>query len=274
MSGSQSNVEVEPKRAPASRWFAFLIASVIFGLWLLYTPRGLLGKADAVGYAVCHRIDLRSFQLGLRQLPLCARCTGMYLGVLLALAYYFVRRPKAGRYPSRRLCALLILFAVIWAVDGLNSYLHLVPDMSGGYPPSNTLRLITGALIGICLATLVYPAFNQFAWQEFNREPVLRSFGDLGTLLVFTAGIILLVLTGNPLILYPLALISAFSVVLLLTVVYSTVVMTVLRRENQATQWRQLLVPLFLGWAIAVIQIGIIDLIRFWLTGTWDGFHL
>jgi hypothetical protein len=46
--------------------------------WLSLTPPGLLGKADAVGYAVCHRIELRSFHLDGRPLPLCARCSGMY----------------------------------------------------------------------------------------------------------------------------------------------------------------------------------------------------
>ena len=65
--------------------------------WLFNTPGGLLGKADAVGYAVCHRIDLRSFYIGDRQLPLCARCTGMYLGAMLGLVYQvFFGRRRAG----------------------------------------------------------------------------------------------------------------------------------------------------------------------------------
>ena len=46
---------------------------ILFG-WLAYTPPGLLGKADAIGYSVCHRIAVRSFMLGDRQVPLCARC--------------------------------------------------------------------------------------------------------------------------------------------------------------------------------------------------------
>ena len=65
--------------------------------WLLNTPEGLLGKADAVGYAVCHRLDFRSFHLGERQLPLCARCSGMYLGAVLGIGYLSVfSRRKAG----------------------------------------------------------------------------------------------------------------------------------------------------------------------------------
>ena len=71
--------------------------------WLFNTPGGLLGKADAVGYAVCHRIDLRSFYIGDRQLPLCARCTGMYLGAMLGLVYQvFFGRRRAG---TNHLCA-------------------------------------------------------------------------------------------------------------------------------------------------------------------------
>ena len=78
--------------------FALVIAAVVVVLWLIYTPEGLLGKADAIGYAVCHRIDLRSFHLGDRQLPLCVRCSGMYLGALLGLAYqaWLAPRERAG----------------------------------------------------------------------------------------------------------------------------------------------------------------------------------
>lgn len=38
----------------------------------LLAPGGLLDKADKVGYAVCHRITIRSFLIGERQMPLCA----------------------------------------------------------------------------------------------------------------------------------------------------------------------------------------------------------
>ena len=70
-------------------WRKILVitALVLLVTWFWYTPAGLLGKADAVGYAVCHRIDVRSFHLGDRQIPVCARCTGQYLGAMLSLGY-------------------------------------------------------------------------------------------------------------------------------------------------------------------------------------------
>ncbi|NIS80354.1 MAG: DUF2085 domain-containing protein [Anaerolineales bacterium] len=250
-----------------------LLATVVIGVWLLYTPSGLLGKADAIGYAVCHRIELRSFHLGVRQLPLCARCSGMYLGALTGVAFYLLRHPKAGFYPGRSVRGVLVLFVLIWALDGLNSFLHLFPTAPHVYPPSNTLRVITGALLGVSLATLVYPAFNQYAWKEWKREIILPTFRDLVYLLGLILGIIVAVLSGNPLILYPLALLSVFSVLALLTAVYSTVVLTITRKENRAISWRDLVLPLLLGLTFAVTQIAVIDLVRYWMTGTWEGFH-
>ena len=55
---------------------------ILLVLWLINTPPGLLGKSDAVGYAVCHRIPSHSFYFGDRPFSLCARCTGQYLGFL------------------------------------------------------------------------------------------------------------------------------------------------------------------------------------------------
>ena len=82
------------------KWILFTGVGLLFFGWLLTTPPGILGKADAVGYAVCHRIDLRSFHIQGRQMPLCARCTGMYLGAMLGLLYLAVRYPRRSGMPS------------------------------------------------------------------------------------------------------------------------------------------------------------------------------
>lgn len=251
-----------------------LISALVIAVWWLYTPGGLLGKADAVGYAVCHRIDLRSFHLGVRTMPLCARCTGMYLGAVTAFLYYVVRRPRAGLYPDKRTFALLGLIALLWAADGLNSYVSLFPGELSLYPPNNTLRLTTGMLLGVALSSVVYPTFNQVAWVEWGVERALRS--PLELLLVAGLASIPsgLVLTGNPLLLYPLALVSAAGVLLILTLVYTTMLLALFRLENRLRERRELTLPLLGGLMLAVLQIGLIDLLRFWWTGTWDGFHL
>jgi hypothetical protein len=45
------------KRA-AWHWVLFGVAIALTVIWLFLTPHGLLGKADAVGYAVCHQIEV------------------------------------------------------------------------------------------------------------------------------------------------------------------------------------------------------------------------
>lgn len=254
---------------------AVILASVIFGAWLLLTPGGLLGKADAIGYAVCHRIDLRSFHLGERALPLCARCSGTYLGVLVALGTLLgLGRGRSGSFPRWPFLALLGVFGLVFAVDGLNSYLHFFPHAPHLYEPTNTLRLISGLLLGAGMGVLVYTGFNQAVWKDWIPQPALRRWRDVAVLLAATAAMALLVLWENPLVLYPLAIASALSVLGLLTVVYTVMAVIVLRRENRASGWRDLALPAVLGFSLALAQIAVIDWIRFAATQTWNGFVL
>jgi uncharacterized membrane protein len=266
-------------RSPAAARLGWVLlvslASLVVGSWLLLTPGGLLGKADAVGYAVCHRIDARSFHLGERQLPLCARCSGTYLGVVAAVGGLLaLGRGKSGAFPAWPYLSLFGLFGLLWAVDGVNSYLHLFPGAPGLYEPSNVLRLITGSLMGLSLGVLVFTGFNQAVWRDWRREASVRRPLDMLWLLTAAGLMVVLVLWENVVVLYPLAVISAASVVGLLTAVYSVIAVMVLRRENQASGWRDVRVPLLIGFTLAVLQIALIDAARLAVTNTWGGFPL
>jgi hypothetical protein len=135
------------------------------------------------------------------------------------------------------------------------------------YQPSNALRIITGTLVGIPLATLVYPVFNQSIWREWQPAPVLRSLGDLIVLLGFGAILVPLVISENPLFLYPLALLSSLGVLALLTIIYATITVIVLRLENQADSRRDLALPLIIGLILAIIQIALIGIGRHFFIG-------
>jgi len=82
-----------------------------------------------------------------------------------------------------------------------------------------------------------------------------------------------LVLTENPIVLYPLALISAAGVLVLLTIVYTMVWVMLTKKENQFTEFRQLWPLISAGFATALLQIAALDYFRYLFTGTWDGFH-
>lgn len=266
-----------------------LIVVLLIIAWLLNTPEGLLGKADAIGYAVCHRLDFRSFHLGERQLPLCARCSGMYLGAVLGIAYLGIfSRRKAG-FPGLTAWIVFILFVLGFAMDGVNSLLNLIlsdsvaevnPDFYQSlhrftlYEPQNLFRLLTGTGMGLVMAGVIYPAFNQTVWQKMDMSSVAPGIRFLLPLVGLALLVDLAVLSENPILLYPLALISAGGVLLLLSVIYTMLGLMLFKQENRFTKWRQLVFPLFLGVGFALLQIFLIDLLRFSFTQTWGGFPL
>jgi uncharacterized membrane protein len=247
------------------------VLSVLLLGWLVLTPAGLLGKADAIGYAVCHRITARSFFIGDRALPLCARCSGMYLGALVGFLFQFRLGRRAG-LPSRRVQAVLALFLLAFAFDGVNSYLTFFPQLPNLYPPQNDLRLLTGTLVGIGMAALLLPTFHQVVWQTFDDRPALRSFRQLG-LLVGAAGLVAATLANqNPLLIYPLALLSVTALAVILTLAYALIWTLVLKKENTFATWKQLQPVILLALLTVLVQIIILDAGRFALTGTWSGF--
>jgi hypothetical protein len=85
---------------------------------------------------------------------------------------------------------------------------------------------------------------------------------------------VLLILQEMAWVLYPLAILGAVSVVLLLTLVYSMALVLLFKRDNMYASFRQLLLPLVGGFVLAMLQIGAINLVRYLLTGTWSGFSL
>jgi uncharacterized membrane protein len=253
------------------KFLVLLAVAALLTVWLIYTPAGLLGKADALGYAVCHRIRVRSFLLGDRQLPMCARCSGMYLGALLGLIYQ-LRAGKRGGLPPLKIMLVFGLFLAAFGIDGVNSYLHFFPQAPSLYQPQNTLRLITGTFLGVGMGAVLFPVFNQSLWTDWVGQPILNSYKQIAVLIILSLIVDVLVLSGNPLILYPLALLSAFSVLLLLTMIYTIIWLLITKRENLFTTPRQAWFAITAGFGTALLQIAVLDLLRFLLTNTWDGF--
>lgn len=240
--------------------------------WLVYTPPGLLGKAEAVGYAVCHRIPERSFFIGEHQTPLCARCSGMYIGAMAGFVYLW-RFGRKGGMPSFKAYVVLGLLVVAFGVDGLNSYLHFFPSLPSAYDPQNWLRLATGTGMGVAIAAMLTPVFHQTVWKNWDRQPVLNSWRRIGGLLLTAAGFSLAAYTQIPLLLYPLAILASATILLILGMVYCMIWVLAFKRDNQYLTLRSLWVPLLAGFTTALLQIAVSDAIRFYLTGTWGGFQ-
>ncbi len=267
-------------------YLLLIIASGILLAWLLNTPPGLLGKADAVGYAVCHRIEARSFHIIDRPVALCARCTGQYLGAVIAILYAGLLGGRRSGWPDKKVIAFGVIFFLAYGLDGTNSYIHFYPNLAKFYlyEPNNTLRLLTGTGMGLVMGFGTWIMFQGVVWQEGegtpssgvpnSDAPVLSGFWQWGGLLAVAVGVDVLVLTENPLFLYPLTVVSALGVVGLLSLLYAMIWIMVFRAENSFARPRDLIWPLAAGFTTAMLQIWLLGVVRFWATGTWGGFHL
>jgi hypothetical protein len=165
-------------------------------------------------------------------------------------------------------------FVLLFIVDGVNSFLSFFPGAPGLYEPNNTLRLLTGTGMGLAIAIALYPAFNSTVWRMIDPRPALLNWRSFVLLFLLAAGLSILILLNIPIVLYILSLISAAGALVLLTLVYTMILMMVFKVENGYNQARQMVYALIGGLTVALIQIGLLDFVRFLFTGTWDGFHL
>jgi uncharacterized membrane protein len=123
---------------------------------LAFIPTAILGASTFCAWAVahgaspkwrllfrllCHGIERRCFELWHTPMPICARCTGIYFGMLAGIVL-FALLPRIEERIARWALAVAI---VPMAVDGLTQ-LALLREST------NLLRLETGLLAGAAFA--------------------------------------------------------------------------------------------------------------------------
>ena len=81
----------------------------------------------------CHQISERSFYYKGYQFPICARCSGIYLGNIIGI-FIYIKIP----------IILLILLASLTFIDG---FIQLLTS----YKSNNYIRFITGIISGIAI---------------------------------------------------------------------------------------------------------------------------
>ena len=175
-------------------------------------------------------------------------------------------RGRSGRLPPTGIVVVLLGFLALWAFDGFNSYLTLIPGAPHLYEPQNILRVTTGAMQGVALIALVLPFFNSSFWARTTDRPTIERWRELALLLVLVAAIAAAVSSGINALLYPLALLSVGGTLMMLTIVNTMLVTLLLRREAQARSWRDALPLLTAGLALGMLEFLAINLFRTWLT--------
>jgi hypothetical protein len=111
----------------------------------------------AAGSLICHQRPERSFHLLGVQLPVCARCMGIYAGAAIAACLLLMRRPRDAGGPMKESdiragfpAARTVLF-----VSALPTAATLVFEWTTGLTPGNWTRAVSGAPLGAAVAWIV-----------------------------------------------------------------------------------------------------------------------
>ncbi len=240
-------------------------ALLFFILITAFLPPNALRAFDWIGYAVCHRIPERSFFIAGRQMPVCARDTGMFTGVLLGSIWLAISlRRRAAYYPSGRWFLIFAAFFAAWGFDGFNSYMLLLRGDIFIYEPQNWLRLTTGALMGITLSAFAAALFNQGLWKDAVDEPTVHSWREMLGLITCAALTIGLVLWHPDWLLNPLAATSAAGVVLMLMLVNAILILMMRNKHGQLQRLQEFAPYAALGIVLAVAELSAVAALRAW----------
>jgi uncharacterized membrane protein len=99
----------------------------------------------AAGSNICHQRPERSFHLAGQKLPVCARCTGLYVSAAAAVPFAFV---LASVMSARRARLLLLAAAAPTAITW-------TLEFAGVMPFSNAARAVAAIPLGFAAAWLV-----------------------------------------------------------------------------------------------------------------------
>jgi uncharacterized membrane protein len=123
----------------ALAWLALLVFAP-------YMPPVGAAVVYALGSFVCHQLPERSFHLGSFQLPVCARCFGIYGGAALATATQVFPRLDHRTTTHRGLTTLIALLPTLVTV---------ALEWAGIWRPSNLARALAGVPLGFAVAFVV-----------------------------------------------------------------------------------------------------------------------
>lgn len=226
---------------------------------LIFLPNGtLIDRLRALDGGICAQAPSHSFFPAGQQLPLCARNTGIYLGFSLG----FFTLLGSGRLLSSRLPRLpvaisLLACVALMGIDGVNSLLN---DLGAPhlYHPQNPLRLITGLGAGVAMVAFIMPVANGLLWRWEDARPSFKSFGQLVVVAPLLLVAFLAVSSQVAWLLYPIALVSSFGLVMALTSVNLVFLICFTPFIGRFERWRQVLPVFTLALALAMIELALL----------------
>lgn len=151
-------------------WRAWVIGFAIASLWLTLIIAAPIAKANGLVSIsspiyglfsfLCHQLDDRSFHVEGEKFAVCARCFGVYLGIIVGFVAYPIWRriDNIDPLPKFWLFAGCVPITVDWSLT-----------IFGIWENTDLSRLLTGILLGFACGTFIVPSI-----VEMTRNFSLR----------------------------------------------------------------------------------------------------
>lgn len=183
---------------------------------------------------------------------MCARDTGIYLGILIALAFLVAkRRFKADTVPSTGISVFLAILMIPMMVDAVTSYASIRQT-------DNIIRLVTGIFFGMSLMLFLFPAAN-FKTNEPGRIKVIDGWFDVILLAVINVLLCTVILRFN---IISWAVVSTASLIGLVFI-FGRLIYTLIRVLNIGNNKRSIIYTSFL----TIFAFGMLYILKCFLLG-------
>jgi uncharacterized membrane protein len=142
-------------------WFALIpFATFFVGRWSPKTTAGyeLAFVTYEIGSLVCHQRPERSFHLFGVQMPVCARCLGIYAGAAAAAALLWLfsdRRSEVSRHKRAISWPGFAVARNALLVSAIPIATTLAYEWTSGDTPANWIRAVSGLSLGAAVAWIV-----------------------------------------------------------------------------------------------------------------------
>ncbi|NJP04749.1 MAG: DUF2085 domain-containing protein [Chloroflexaceae bacterium] len=260
--------QATPKHDSRLWRYAFLGTLLVLTFALLFTPGlSVEEKMILTVQGIC--AQEHNIILGGIQLPICARCSGIYISTIITVIYaWTIGRGRAGRLPKWSISATLAAFVVLMAIDGFNSFFNQV-HLPTAYEPTNELRVLTGLGMGVGMGVVMLMMLNMSLRADVDADmPILGNWREFITLLLITF-LVMVAIFGNVdlfgLFAWPFAIMGFLGIIGVMFCVCLLLVAMMLNYENRITRFADLARPATLALIPTLLIIGALSLFRFWL---------
>ncbi len=119
--------------------------------------------------------------------------------------------------------------------------------------------------MGLVMSTALMTLFNLTAWKEGKNSPLLDSPLQVAAYALFSALLTLVLLSENATIFQILAYISIVTVLIIITLLYTIFWIIINKKENSFTKWNSLAIFITAGFATAMLQVTLLNMLRQWV---------